>query len=151
LEDVCAEATAKAWSALGDFREDTLQAFCAWLKTIAWRTIANCLRTLRRRKKNFPPTPLAEGSKDGFHPPALDTSLPTRAANEELQRLLERALNQLSPDERRLIELWSDSRTHAEIAEEIGCTPKTAGRRCQRALDKLDTLMREAYEPRIGS
>jgi RNA polymerase sigma factor (sigma-70 family) len=90
----------KAFKARGQFRGQSESQLWAWLRSILISTVANAVRSLKR--SNLTP----HSPEEIANHPASDEACPKRNAmrNEERQRLF-RALEQLSSDERTVIEL----------------------------------------------
>lgn len=62
-----------------------------------------------------------------------------------LERVLDRALEMLEPDERQLVQIfYFDRLSQKEIAEQLGITPKAVSSRLERAREKLRSHIKRA-------
>jgi RNA polymerase sigma-70 factor (ECF subfamily) len=130
VEDISQQVFIKMVRAL-----DRLQApaqFESWLFRLARNT---CIDHLRRLKLRRIFTPFAPEHEDVPEPPgAVDT--------EELDAL-RHALSQLRPQDRALLALVQEGRSHAEIADSLGITIAAVKARLHRAREQL----RHHYQP----
>lgn len=114
---------------------DRLQApnqFESWLFRLARNT---CIDYLRRQKLRRIFTPFAAEHENVAEPPgAVDT--------EELDAL-RHALAQIRPQDRALLALVQEGRSHAEIAESLGTSVAAVKARLHRAREQL----RQHYQP----
>lgn len=115
-------------------------AFVAWLAAVAERRILMKARHHRARKRDVRrqrPMEAAAGVPGDF------TSPTQGAVRRELAEGIERALKELPPRERRVVELHSfQGRGFDEVAQELGLSGKSAAYRIfERALKNLGRLL----------
>lgn len=130
-EDALQEALVALWKAVPRFPESA--HFHRWARKILKDACLN-LRRERRRRPDRRAAPLPE---DEFGP-ASDGSLHQSSAGDPLSPKLAQAIEQLSPEEQRLIEFrYFTNLTVSEIAEEMGVTDRTIRTWTVRAMEKL--------------
>ena len=114
---------------------DRLQApeqFESWLFRLARNTCIDHLRRQKLRRIFLP-----------FSPEHEDVPEPTGAVDSEELDALRHALAQLRPQDRALLALVQEGRSHAEIAETLGTSVAAVKARLHRAREHL----REHYQP----
>jgi RNA polymerase sigma-70 factor (ECF subfamily) len=130
VEDIAQQIFIKMVRALGRLQAPV--QFESWLFRLARNT---CIDHLRRQKLRRIFTPFSPEHEDVPEPPgAVDT--------EELDAL-RHALAQLRPQDRALLALVQEGRSHAEIAETLSITVAAVKARLHRARDHL----RQHYQP----
>src|SRR5262245_9974546 len=147
-EDVVQEAYVRAFANLAKFRGDS--SLATWLSRIV---LNEALGRLRGRRPSVDPAeienrPSSHGQIIPF-PNASPQLDPERSmAQREIQRLLERAIDEL-PDAFRtvLVARVIEEMSVEETAELLGLRPETVKTRLHRAR----TLLKEALEARVGA
>jgi RNA polymerase sigma-70 factor (ECF subfamily) len=143
--DISQEAFIKAYRALPRFRGDS--AFYTWLYRIAVNTAKNHLAAQRRRPMDIE-LDLQDPDQYGLHAKLKETDTPEAVAlSDELQDVLERAIQALPDDLRTAIVLRElDGMSYEEIAQTMDCPVGTVRSRIFRARDaigkKVGTLIR---------
>ncbi len=143
--DISQEAFIKAYRALPRFRGDS--AFYTWLYRIAVNTAKNHLAAQRRRPMDIE-LDLQDPDQYGLHAKLKETDTPEAVAlSDELQEILERAIQALPDDLRTAIVLRElDGMSYEEIAQTMDCPVGTVRSRIFRARDaigkKVGTLIR---------
>jgi RNA polymerase sigma-70 factor (ECF subfamily) len=143
--DISQEAFIKAYRALPRFRGDS--AFYTWLYRIAVNTAKNHLAAQRRRPADIE-LDLQDPDQYGLHAKLKETDTPEAVAlSDELQEILERAIQALPDDLRTAIVLRElDGMSYEEIAQTMDCPVGTVRSRIFRARDaigkKVGTLIR---------
>jgi RNA polymerase sigma-70 factor (ECF subfamily) len=143
--DISQEAFIKAYRALPRFRGDS--AFYTWLYRIAVNTAKNYLAAQRRRPADIE-LDLQDPDQYGLHAKLKETDTPEAVAlSDELQEILERAIQALPEDLRTAIVLRElDGMSYEEIAQTMDCPVGTVRSRIFRARDaigkKVGTLIR---------
>lgn len=138
-EEALQEAMLAAFRRAGSFRGDA--AVGTWL----YRIVLNaCLDRLRRRKAR----PTAFDAEEIVASLPSPTDGPEQAAlRRELTAEVERALAQLSADQRAALVLVDlDGYSIDEAAVLLGCAPGTVKSRCSRGRAKLAPLLRHLVE-----
>jgi RNA polymerase sigma-70 factor (ECF subfamily) len=142
-DDVAQETFIRAHRALGDF--DLTRPFGPWVCRIAANLAINQVRSPQHREEPLDERPL---------PAAADGGNPLAGLLEaEAQAMLERAMDELPPEQRAVFVLRaSEELSYKEIAEALGISIGTVMSRLWRAREKLRTLLRpylaEAREAR---
>jgi len=143
--DISQEAFIKAYRALPRFRGDS--AFYTWLYRIAVNTAKNHLAAQRRRPTDIE-LDLQDPDQYGLHAKLKETDTPEAVSlSDELQEILERAIQALPDDLRTAIVLRElDGMSYEEIAQTMDCPVGTVRSRIFRARDaiskKVGTLIR---------
>jgi RNA polymerase sigma-70 factor (ECF subfamily) len=143
--DISQEAFIKAYRALPRFRGDS--AFYTWLYRIAVNTAKNHLAAQRRRPADIE-LDLQDPDQYGLHAKLKETDTPEAVTlSDELQEILERAIQALPDDLRTAIVLRElDGMSYEEIAQTMDCPVGTVRSRIFRARDaigkKVGTLIR---------
>lgn len=143
--DISQEAFIKAYRALPRFRGDS--AFYTWLYRIAVNTAKNYLAAQRRRPMDIE-LDLQDPEQYGLHAKLKETDTPEALTlSQELQEILERAIEALPDDLRTAIILRElDGMSYEEIAQTMDCPVGTVRSRIFRARDaigkKVGTLVR---------
>jgi RNA polymerase sigma-70 factor (ECF subfamily) len=136
-EDVVQEVFSKIWRNARDFDPKRASAR-AWLLAIAHHTTVDHLRRLEARPQALEPTE--------EEPEAFDLPGPGLDEEHRLDRIrLRRALAQLEPEEREVIEvLFYQGYAHQEAARKLDIPLGTLKTRVRRALSRLKEELREA-------
>jgi len=131
--DVVQEAMLKAFSALGDF--DGRSEFRTWLL----RIVTNTALDWGRRRKRRPSLRIGDGNGEADGPePATDDDPARRMYQQDLRRLLDQALNRLTPALRATFVLFAEAGlSYREIAETQGVPIGTVMSRIHAAREKL--------------
>jgi RNA polymerase sigma-70 factor (ECF subfamily) len=129
--DATSQTFAKALAALPSCREDT---FRSWLFAIAHNVLTDSYRAHR------PDRPL----NDALDLPDDAPSPEELAVGAEARGRIVRLLDQLVPDQRRILELRLAGLTSKEIAAALGRTPNAVDQAQFRALTRLRTLLSAA-------
>ena len=139
--DISQEAFIKAYRALPRFRGDS--AFYTWLYRIAVNTAKNHLAAQRRRPMDIE-LDLQDPDQYGLHAKLKETDTPEAVAlSDELQEILERAIQALPEDLRTAIVLRElDGMSYEEIAQTMDCPIGTVRSRIFRARDAIDTRLK---------
>jgi RNA polymerase sigma-70 factor (ECF subfamily) len=143
--DISQEAFIKAYRALPRFRGDS--AFYTWLYRIAVNTAKNHLAAQRRRPMDIE-LDLQDPDQYGLHAKLKETDTPEAVSlSDELQEILERAIQALPDDLRTAIVLRElDGMSYEEIAQTMDCPVGTVRSRIFRTRDaigkKVGTLIR---------
>jgi RNA polymerase sigma-70 factor (ECF subfamily) len=132
-QDALQEVFVRALRAAAEFRGDADPR--TWLCRIADHL---CVDVLRRRQRN---PVLSESSREG-----VAAAIEAAVSDDDRESLLmvRRLLADLDPDSLRLAVLYYvDELTQEELAQEIGVSRRTIGKRLQQLLDHARSLMRE--------
>lgn len=148
VNDVTQEAFIKAYRALRDFRGDS--QFYTWLYRIAVNTAKNFLVSRNRR----PPAndvDLEDADDHGGSDALRDVDSPENLAyRDELQRIIEEAIQALPQDIRTAITLREfDGLSYEEIAETMDCPVGTVRSRIFRAREAIDGQIKALLEGRL--
>ena len=136
--DLLQETYASAWLAIR--RYDPARPFAAWLRTIA---VNKCRdwgrkRTVRRIVRGVMGLDAPEAMTVGDDAPEAETRLDDRRRMADLNRALAALPDTLKAP---LLLATLEGRSHAEIAEVLGVTPKTVETRIARARHKLNQAL----------
>jgi RNA polymerase sigma-70 factor (ECF subfamily) len=129
------------------FRGQTTSAFHAWLKTILTNQVALLRRqSCRERARNHLPRAnrLDPPGRLGFEQIAVSTesSVSSRLVRDERNRLIQAALERLTPDQRNAIELrYLRGLSVLEVAEQLGKSPAATAGLIRRAHKTLQLLL----------
>lgn len=137
-EEVILDTFMQAWRSAGRFNQ-VRGSVRTWLATIARSRALDCLRRrarrLRAHERAFADASLVLADHD--EAPTSDSGI----AHQELQARITRALSQLSPEQRQVIELsFLGGSTQARVAEHLGLplgTVKTRTRLALRSMRKV--------------
>ena len=146
-QDVAQEAFIKAYKSLDSFRGDS--QFATWLYRIATNTAMNHLKMRKRR----PPTvhlDALDNDKSMHCHSVVDHNTPeAQVIADELERLLTRRLNRLTPDLRDAITSYElDGMSYQEIADHMQCPVGTVRSRISRSREIIDADLRaNGFEP----
>ena len=134
--DISQESFIKAYRALPRFRGDS--AFYTWLYRIAVNTAKNYLAAQRRRPADIE-LDLQDPDQYGLHAKLKETDTPEAVSlSDELQEILERAIQALPDDLRTAIVLRElDGMSYEEIAQTMDCPVGTVRSRIFRARDAI--------------
>lgn len=143
--DLTQETFLRAWRSLGRF--DGKAAFGSWLHRIA----TNAAIDLCRRRNN---RPQVEWETGPMKIDAASRTTPSASADpaksldrQEIQRRIEAAFAELSPDHRAVIVLKElEDFSYEEIAREVGCSLGTVMSRLFHARKKLQTLLSDLHD-----
>jgi RNA polymerase sigma-70 factor, ECF subfamily len=133
--DLTAEVFARAWLSRRSFRDQAEGSAFPWLCGIAGNVLRDSLRRQRveeraRQRLGLPTTVAADPEYEAVE---RRLSLPEAAL---------RALSELPPAERRLLDLRVvEERPYHEIAEHVHCSPEAARLRVSRALRRLNLAL----------
>lgn len=144
-EDVCQEAYAQAFQAIGGFTWNGPGSFAAWLRTIALRRLADALRRLGAAKRGGgTPAVKATGPDEESAVSLLQLladqqrSPSQSAARREVASLVDRALAQLPTDQERALRMrYFEGLTVAETAERMERSPGAIQMLCSRGLEQI--------------
>lgn len=134
-EDVTQEAFARAYSAIGSFKDD--RPIENWLIRIVHNTFLDFKRKQRRRPQTVRETDLSDdrGMETFIDPTPVADTLLTRS---ELDPSLKKALQSLDPSLRELIVMAHvEQMPYAEIADRLGLKVATVRSRLHRACRKV--------------
>ena len=148
--DVVQQTLLQAHQAMRDFRGQSDAELAAWLRQILARNLAHAVRDFGRDKRDINRERSLREAVDASSARieawlAAEQSSPSQQAqrNEQLSQLCV-ALEKLPDSQRAAVQLhYWQSRTLAEIAETLGCTPAAAAGLLKRGLRKLREVMRE--------
>jgi RNA polymerase sigma-70 factor (subfamily 1) len=146
--DIVQDTYLKAIRAWGDFRGSTELEFQEWLKQI----LLTMLDSARERFRDAAKRDLARevslhggtnGDGRAFDLAALGDSPSSLARAAENAQLVERALSELSPGDRQVIQLRIfEGLPFEEVGERLGCSAKAASRLWSRAITNLTAELR---------
>jgi len=133
-EEAVQDAFVRAYRSLGQYEER--ERFAAWL----FRILMNQCRTVaalgRRRERTFP----------DVDPGELTLTDAGGAERQELRDRLERALAQLSPEQREAVVLrYGEDLSYDDMAAVTGAGVSALKMRVKRAFARLRELLQEAY------
>jgi RNA polymerase sigma-70 factor (ECF subfamily) len=139
--DCVQEAFFSAYRNMGSFRGGIVRS---WLSRIA----INAAMDMQRRRKRRPVDPYPELEDDSWQPPADASADPvTTALETERHRALNRALGQVTDDQRAAIVLFDvEGYDYAEIAQMTGVSLGTVKSRIHRGRIALRTLLVDQME-----
>jgi RNA polymerase sigma-70 factor, ECF subfamily len=139
--DCVQEAFFSAYRNMGSFRGGIVRS---WLSRIA----INAAMDMQRRRKRRPVDPYPELEDDSWQPPADASADPvTTALETERHRALNRALAQVTDDQRAAIVLFDvEGYDYAEIAQMTGVSLGTVKSRIHRGRIALRTLLADQME-----
>jgi RNA polymerase sigma-70 factor, ECF subfamily len=139
--DCVQEAFFSAYRNMGSFRGGIVRS---WLSRIA----INAAMDMQRLRKRRPVDPYPELEDDSWQPPADASADPvTTALETERHRALNRALAQVTDDQRAAIVLYDvEGYDYAEIAEMTGVSLGTVKSRIHRGRIALRTLLANQME-----
>ena len=128
-EDVCQDALFRAWQRIGDCRSP--DRFGAWLAQVVRRHALNQRRTVGRTE--------SLESHDVIDPKHGPARLAERS---ELERRLESALSQLSPEQRQVVLLFDlEGWSHADVAASLGTSETMSRQHLMLARRRLRELL----------
>ena len=104
------------------------------------RCMKDCSQCERRHEGNV--LSLDQFAEDGFEP-ADPTDIAELVAEKHLFRELYAALEELDPDNRRILELFSAGKSEREIATEIGLSQKAINKRKTRLFARLKERLKD--------
>jgi RNA polymerase sigma-70 factor (ECF subfamily) len=141
--DLCQETFVKAWQAIRGFQKNA--GFYTWLYRIATNL---CVDRARRHARR--PTVAFEEAVDPETDPGVDVppsqqpSPPDELRRKELGEQIARAVLELSPEHRAVIQLREyEGLEYAEIAQAVGCSIGTVMSRLHYARKHLQKLLRD--------
>ena len=137
VEELVQEVFHRAWKARQSYRENgTARAYLL--------RIADRLATDKARKKR-PEVHLDNTAWKYVEPSATTAEPEDRIRQSETKRQLDAALNQLSPDQRRVLLMrYYTQMTFTEIADAMHCPLNTALSHCRRGLLALREILAES-------
>ncbi len=142
VDEVVSACLLAAWTAIqrGDFRVhawvDPTEALARWVYGIAWRLSAHERGRVRHRHEVLVEDPWALAAELGLEP-AVEPEGQFRA------RAALRALNQLPPEDRRLLLDVAAGATTNELAGPLGVSTRAVLLRIERAREALAALIRD--------
>lgn len=135
-EDLLQEVFRKAWEARGRYRE--MGAARAYLIQIADRLVCN------RARKSHREINVAAEDWEQLEPEGRDREPSQALSQGEARQRLTEALDQISPDQRRVLLLrYYGELDFAEIAQRVGCPLNTALSHARRGLLTLRKILAE--------
>ena len=135
-EDLLQEVYRKAWKARGRYRE------CGAARAYLIRIADGLVRD--RARKGQREVQLEPEQWEGVEPSAWDTEPSVKLTRSEARQQLNEALNQISPDQRRVLLLrYYGGLDFAEIAATVGCPLNTALSHARRGLLALRKILAE--------
>lgn len=144
--DVVQETLLEAWKCLPQFRENTLEQFCAWVDRICVSKASHLLRDSLAQIRDLRRTrPLTDGhsSSGGLHEPVAEQPSPSQNAihNEDNERLA-RGLTTLRDEEQLVILLkYKHGWTFSAIARFLNRDTSAVAGLFYRALQKLRNVL----------
>jgi RNA polymerase sigma-70 factor, ECF subfamily len=136
IEDICQETFIKVYENLGKFRHEG--SFAHWIKKIAVRVCLNALRNRRQEKLTFSMEDVAAGVED---PKGTAQGNAFQAKD-----LLNRAMNNLKPNDRLVVTLLSlEEMTIKEVSDVTGWSETNIKVRAWRARRILKNIL-EKYD-----
>ena len=134
--DVAQESFIRAWKAIEKFRGDS--TFGTWI----YRITVNTAWTLRKKAKKH----YSLNIEDTQEPVVIDEKKDPElvAINSDLSVVLRKALNQITLEQRIIVELKNiEGRSHKEIADYLDISVTAAKVRLHRAHQKLRNILEE--------
>ena len=136
--DLTAETFAAAWQSRRRFRSDQADSVAPWLYGIA----LNQYRSYQRLSRVETTARLRLGMQETYASAVDIEDADERLSAEQSRRELRNALGDLTPEQRRALELRViDDLRFAEIAAQMATTEPTARMRVMRALRAMRTVM----------
>ena len=146
--DLAQDSFLKAWKSIGRFRGQS--SFYTWIYRIVMNVTIDWLRKKQVKgggaefDDTIQLTQVEPASKTVPKPEALPHQAMER---EEIRACIEKAISQLSPEQRAVILMKEiDDMQYHEIAEALGCSIGTVMSRLFYARKKLQNLLRDVYE-----
>ncbi|MCR9247674.1 MAG: sigma-70 family RNA polymerase sigma factor [bacterium] len=145
-EDLAQQVLQTAWHRLPAFEDRGEDSVLRWLATIARHAIHDRVRYLgakgRRRARSATPSEFG-------HVAAHETSIPGRVHRRLEAERLQRALAELGPHQRDVVELHLlEARSLGDIAAELGISKNAAWERLRRGLLRLRDALRTTSDER---
>ena len=147
-DDVMQQTYADAFVHIGQFVGQSESSFTRWLETIAEHNLCEVLKLLAAEKRGGSRQQIAPHSSDEsfvalYELLRVTSSTPSRqAARHEARTALERAIEQLPPDYRRVVQLYDlEGRTIEEVAQALQRRPGAVYMLRERAHRRLRELM----------
>lgn len=141
-EEVAQDVFIKAFTALNTFKGDS--KFSTWLYKIAYY---RSLDYLKKNKRQMQTT--AIDISEEYNIAALDTAMDELEAKER-REMIQRALDELSPDDSVLITLYYfEELSLKEIAKIMDLTPNTTKVRLFRSRGRLAEVLKKSVAPEI--
>ena len=142
-EDVAQEVFLAAWKALPKIRlAYGADSIAPWLYRIAKRRVIDAIVVQKRERMLF----------SGTSSPAEDESSDTTTADADTMipdtLVLQRALGQLSEEDREILSYWAVGFKSTEIAGFLNTTPEAVRTRISRALKKLREIVNNGRKNR---
>ena len=133
-EDLSQEIIIQLWNSYESFRSDS--QFSTWMYKVALNT---AITFLKRAQRNNVVTELDESSSmiADAAPPATERQL----------QIFYQAVHTLNNIEKALIFLYLEGQSHREIGEKLGISEGNARVKLARTKDKLQTIIKQQYEP----
>ena len=135
-EELAQDAFLKAFRSLRSFRRDS--SFATWIYRIAYNTAVSSLRRARPDR----PASFDDAAAERLPDPMDDTDADAEAAAEARLDRLDRALEQLRPDDRALVHMfYKQEKTIEELATITGLSLSNVKVKLHRTRKKLMSLM----------
>ena len=144
VEETAQDAFIRAYRGLAGFSRRS--GFKQWLTAIAIRASYDCLRRVYRSRET-PFTDLAKNSETDYEHIVADYSRSRHVENHRtttLRGLLDRAMAQLKPPEKMVLELvYFEGFSHGEAADLLGWSVANVKIRSYRGRKKLNTILKK--------
>ena len=148
MDDVMQETYHEAFTDIRRFIPQGMGSFIAWLTTIAKRNLLDCIRLLEAEKRGKGRKRVEPGGGDDSYVALCEVlSSPGKtpssdAARKEGCRHLERAILELSPVHRQVVQMYDlDNHSAEEVAKTLGCSPGAVFMRRARAHRRMREIM----------
>lgn len=142
--DLCQDAFIRGWQAIRKFQQTS--SFYTWLYRITTNLCIDFVR--RRNRKQTVPFEEAidpDSDVDVQEPPSTNPSPTDEAQRGELRAQIDRAMLELSPEHRAVVQLREfDGLDYAEIAKAVGISIGTVMSRLHYARKHLQKLLKDA-------
>lgn len=148
-EDIVQQTHQHVFRSIHQFRGTTSNEFQSWMYQICRTTLADYRRANNSAKRSGSRQRVAlPGSNDSsfcllWNDVQSDDATPSRTAiSREEQEQLKTAMEKLSDDEVRLIEMrYVEQRTQCEIAEVVGVSRSTIAKKCEATLKRIQRII----------
>jgi len=144
-EDIMQETFIKAFKSIQMFKNFNNSSFTAWLNRICINCAINYLRKMKRRKMNQ----VYSLSEMVIEPESQDVSPETSAQTEQILRLIQRAIQKLSPKQRIIFDMrYAQHWNIKEIAQTMDCSESNIKTQLFRSVAKLRKQLGPLWEER---